>query len=84
MFNHLVVQGNCCCCSVPENMSSSKVNDRQTIGVYFDLFCTNGFYPKMTLPTHFSSNNCTLIVKTYCKLSTVTRVCTAGKIMSNI
>ena len=66
------------------NLDLLKVNDRQKIGDYFYLFCTNGFYPMITLPTRFSSNKCTLINQIYCKLSTATRYCTAGILMSNI
>ena len=65
-------------------MSHPKVNDRQTIGDNFYLFCTNGFYPNTILQTRFSSNNCTLIDQIYCKLSTAIRACSAGILMSNI
>ena len=43
------------------NIDLLKVNDKIKIGDYFDLFCTNGFYPKITLPTRFSRDSCTLI-----------------------
>ena len=42
------------------NIGLLKVNDRPKVGDYFDLFCTNGFYPKITLPTSFSRDSCTL------------------------
>ena len=66
------------------NIDLLKVNARQTIGNYFDTFCTNGFYPKITLPTRFSQNSCSLIDQLYIKISSSTRVTTAGIIMSNI
>ena len=42
------------------NIDLLKVNDRLKVGDYFDLFCTNGFDPKITLPARFSRDNCTL------------------------
>ena len=66
------------------NIDLLKVNARQTIGNYFDTFCTNGFYPKITLSTRFSQNSCSLIDQLYIKISSSTRVTTAGIIMSNI
>ena len=60
------------------------MNARQTISNYFDTFCTNGFYPKITLPTRFAQNSCSLIDRLYIKMSSSTRVTKAGIIMSNI
>ena len=51
------------------NIVLLKVNDRLKIGDYFDLFCTNGFYPKITLPTRFSRDSCTLIDQIFCNFS---------------
>ena len=48
------------------NIDLLKVNDKIQIGDYFDLFCTNGFYPKITLPTRFSRDSCTLFFTKYC------------------
>ena len=66
------------------NIDLLKVNDKITIGDYFDLFCTNGFYPKITLPTRFSRDSCILIDQIFCKFSTATITSTAGIIMSSI
>ena len=30
--------------------------------------CTNSFYPKITLPTHFSKHSCSLIDQMFCKI----------------
>ncbi len=60
------------------------MNARQTNSNYFDTFCTNGFYPKITLPTRFAQNSCSLIDQLYIKISSSTRVTKAGIIMSNI
>ena len=66
------------------NIDLLKVNDRLKVGDYFDLFCTNGFYPKITLPTRFSRDSCTLIDQLFCKLSTETITSTAGILISSI
>lgn len=66
------------------NIDLLKVNSKQKVGDYFDLFCTNGFYPKITLPTRFSRKSCTLIDQIFCKISNATTASTAGIIMSNI
>ena len=66
------------------NIDLLKVNDRPKVGDYFDLFCKNGFYPKITLPTRFSRDSCTLIDQIFCKFSTATITSTAGILMSSI
>ena len=66
------------------NIDLLKVNARQTISNYFDTFCTNGFYPIITLYTRFAQNICSVIDQLYIKISSSTRVTTAGIIMSNI
>ncbi len=66
------------------NIALLKVNEKSKSGEYLDLFHTNGFYPKITLPTRFSSRSCSLIDQIYCKLSATTNTATAGIIISNI
>ena len=61
-----------------------KVTDWPKVGDYVDLFCTNGFYHKITLPTRFSRDSCTLIDQIFCKFSTATITSTAGILMSSI
>ena len=56
----------------------------QLVSNYFDTFCINGFYPKITLPTRFAQNSCSLIDQLYIKISSSTRITIAGIIMSNI
>ena len=72
--------------TVDFNIDLLKVNDRPKVGDYFDLFCTNGFYPKITLPTRFSRDSCTLLYidQIFCKCSTATITSTAGILMSSI
>ena len=43
------------------NIDLLKVGERQKYAEYLDLFQTNSFYPKLILPTRFSSKSCTLI-----------------------
>ena len=59
------------------NIDLLKVNEK----IKYYLFHTNGFYPKITLPTRFSSRSCSLIDQLYCKLSTTTNTATAGIIV---
>ena len=66
------------------NIDFLKVNEKSQYGEYLDLFHTNGFYPKIMLPTRFSSGSCSLIDQIYCKLSSSTNTATAGIIISNI
>ena len=66
------------------NIDQLKVYDRLKVGDYFDLFCTNGFHPKITLPTRFSRNSCTLIDKIFYTFSTATITSLAGILMSSI
>ena len=66
------------------NIYLLKVNDGLTVGDNFDVFCTNGFYPKITVPTRFSRDSCTLIDQIFCKFSTVNITSTAGILMSSI
>ena len=66
------------------NIDLLKVNEKSKYGEYLDLFHTNGFYPKITLPTRFSSRSCSLIDQIYCKLSATTNTATAGIIHTYI
>ena len=47
------------------NIDLIKANQRAIFTEYLDLFITNSFLPKITFPTRFSDNNCTLIDNIY-------------------
>ena len=36
---------------------------------FFDLMCTNSFYPQITLPTRFSEHSCSLTDQKFCKVA---------------
>ena len=41
------------------------ITDREKIQEYHDLHVSNGFYPKITLPTRFAKKSCSLIDQIY-------------------
>ena len=53
------------------NIDLLKINEKNTYGEYLDLFHTNGFYPKITLPIRFSSRSCSLIDQLQTRLQPV-------------
>ena len=44
-----------------------QINEREKFEGFFDLMCTNIFFPKITLPTRSSKKFCTLIDQMFCK-----------------
>ncbi len=54
------------------NIDLLKLNDKQVISDYFDMFTNRNFYPKITLPTRHSNKHCTLIDNFLCKLTEAT------------
>ena len=66
------------------NIDLLKVGERQKYAEYLDLFQTNSFYPKLILPTRFSSKSCTLIDQIFCKTTNATRSASANMIISDI
>ena len=66
------------------NINLLEVNVRLKFHEYFDLFVTNGFYPKITLPTRFSRKSGTLIDQIFCKHTDKTQNETSGIIYTQI
>lgn len=67
------------------NINLLHINEREKFAEYFDLFCTNNFLPKITLPTRFSTRSCSLIDQIFCKVPTNKKVeLTSAIIVSNI
>ena len=66
------------------NIDLLKVGERQKYAEYLDLFQTNSFYPKLSLPTRFSSKSCSLIDHVFCKTTNATRSASANIIISDI
>ena len=50
------------------NINLLQINEREKFEDFFDLMCTNSFYPKITLPTRFSKHSCSLIDQMFCKV----------------
>ena len=51
---------------------------------FFDLMCTNNFFPKITPPTRSSKKSCTLIDQMFCKLPHLDHTNISSSIMSQI
>ena len=49
------------------NINLLQINEREKFEEFFDLMCTNNFFPKITLPTRSSKKSCTLIDQMFCK-----------------
>ena len=49
------------------NINILQINEREKFEEFFDLMCTNNFFPKITLPTRSSKKSCTLIDQMFCK-----------------
>ena len=50
------------------NINLLQINEREIYEEYLDLMCTNNFYPKISLPTRYSKNSCSLIDQMFCKV----------------
>ena len=49
------------------NINLLQISEREKFGEFFDLMCTNNFFPKITFPTRFASHSCSLIDQIFCK-----------------
>ena len=49
------------------NINLLQISERDKFDEFFDLMCTNKFFPKITLPTRSSKWSCTLIDQMFCK-----------------
>ena len=50
------------------NINLLKINEKNSVGEFFDMLISNSFYPHITLPTRFSNNNGTLIDNLFCRI----------------
>ena len=65
------------------NIDLLKVNDRPVFSDFFDLFVSNSFKPKVTVPTRLTDTTCTLIDNIFSSLtSSVPDI--SGVLVSNI
>ena len=49
------------------NINWLKISERDKFGEFFDLMCTNNFFPKITFPTRLAKYSCSLIDQIFCK-----------------
>ena len=66
------------------NIDLLKINERPMFNEYFETFLSNGFIPKISLPTRLNQNSSTLIDNIYLKLSDNFSNSTAGIMYTNI
>ena len=50
------------------NINLLQINEREKYAEFFDLMCTNNFFPKITLPTRCAKRTSSLIDQTFCKV----------------
>ena len=50
------------------NINLLQINEREKISEFFDMICTNSFFPKITLPTRYCTHSCSLIDQMFCKV----------------
>ena len=60
------------------NLDLLRCDSSAAIGDFFDLICSLGTFPKITLPTRLTSHSCTLIDNFFCKHSNVFSELKAG------
>ncbi len=60
------------------NADLLKINEKNQVVEYFDMFTNYTFYHKVTLPIRFSNKHGTLIDNIFCKLSKSTIDTTSG------
>ena len=66
------------------NIFFLKINVRPVFCDFFDTLISNSYEPKITFPTHFSNNNCTLIDNIFDKGSAYKSVEGSGVLINHI
>ena len=67
------------------NINLLQIGEREKFEEFFDLMCTNNFFPKITLPTRFAKRSCSLVDQMFCKVPQKERVnITSSIIFSSI
>ena len=56
------------------NINLLQIGEREKFEEFFDLMCTNNFFPKITLPTRFAKRSCSLVDQMFCKVPQKERV----------
>ena len=50
------------------NINMLQNNEREKFSEFFDMICTNSFFPQITLPTRYGMHSCSLIDQMFCKV----------------
>ena len=66
------------------NIDLLRINSKTIVHEYFETFISNGFLPKISLPTRLTETSATLIDNIYVKLSSNFSESTAGILRTNI
>ena len=69
VISNIAHKNNCSIITGDFNIDLLQINEIVEIQKYFDLFVTQGFFPKITLPTQPSKYNASLIDQLFCKLN---------------
>ena len=49
------------------NINLQQISEREKFGDFFDLMCTNNFFPQISFPSRFAKYSCNLIDQIFCK-----------------
>ena len=49
------------------NINLLQISEREKFGDFFNLMCTNNFFPQINFPTRFARHSCSLIDQIFCK-----------------
>lgn len=66
------------------NIDLLKIEEKQTHLDYLEMLISNGYIPRIVLPTRFSGSNATLLDNILCKMSHNSSNVTAGISMNQI
>ena len=71
------------------NIDLLKLNERQIFSKLFDNMCSSGFFPRITVPSRFATNSCSLIDQIYIKKTKIhqdisNNKTSSGVVISNI
>ena len=66
------------------NINFQEIHTRIKYQAYFDQFVTNGFYPKIVQPCHFTEKTGSVIEHTFCKFSENTPKSYSGILINNM
>ena len=66
------------------NINLLKIEEREIYANFLELMMSHSFFPKITLPTRFSTHSCSLLDNVFCKLSSNTLSTSAGIIHTRI